>query len=137
MEPKEDKILAAAYQLFNQHGFRKVTMSDIAQAAAMSRPSLYAAFANKEAVFGAMSAQHIARAELTLSERLPGATTLREKLAVLFDVWVIEPFASVVDSPAGLDLLAGAADYAPDAHLFSFVVELDGVGRSRTRRNGA
>lgn len=113
MESKEDRILAAAYRLFNQHGFRKVTMSDIAEAAGMSRPSLYAAFENKEAVFGAIAEQHHRRSELALEERLPRASTLSEKLEVLFAVWIIEPFASVVDSPAGLDLLGNAAAYAP------------------------
>ena len=115
METKEQKILAAAYRLFNQHGFRKVTMSDIAEAAEMSRPSLYASFENKEAVFGAIGMQHNARAEVALGERLPKATTLRAQLEVLFAVWIIEPFASVIDSPAGLDMLGNAAVYAPQA----------------------
>ena len=115
MESKEQKILAAAYRLFNQHGFRKVTMSDIAEAAEMSRPSLYAAFENKEAVFGAIGMQHNARCEELLAERLVKATTLRARLETLFAVWIIEPFASVVDSPAGLDLLGNSAVYAPEA----------------------
>lgn len=115
MEPKEQKILAAAYRLFNQHGFRKVTMSDIAEAAEMSRPSLYAAFNNKEAVFSAIGRQHNARCEVALAERLPDATTLRARLEVLFAVWIVEPFASVIDSPAGLDMLGNSAAYAPEA----------------------
>jgi AcrR family transcriptional regulator len=114
-DDKQAKILAAAYRLFHQHGFRKVTMSDIAEAAEMSRPSLYAAFANKEAVFGAIGRQHKAHAELLLAERLPKAHSLRAKLEVLFAVWIVEPFASVVDSPAGLDMLGNAAIYAPEA----------------------
>jgi AcrR family transcriptional regulator len=115
MEPKEQKILSAAFRLFNQHGFRKVTMSDIAEAAEMSRPSLYAAFENKEAVFNAIGQQHNARCEVTLVERFAQATTLRARLEALFAVWIVEPFASVVDSPAGLDLLGNAAAYAPEA----------------------
>jgi len=115
MESKEQKILSAAYRLFNQHGFRKVTMSDIAEAAEMSRPSLYAAFDNKEAVFNALAAQHNARCEQLLAERLPKATSLRARLEVLFAIWIVEPFASVIDSPAGLDLLGNSAAYAPEA----------------------
>lgn len=115
MDAKEHKILAAAYRLFNQHGFRKVTMSDIAEAAEMSRPSLYAAFENKEAVFHAIGMQHNERAEVALAERLAKTTTLRDGLEALFAVWIIEPFAAVVDSPAGLDLLGTSASYAPDA----------------------
>lgn len=118
MAPKDAKdqvILVAAYQLFNQHGFRKVTMSDIAEAAGMSRPSLYASFQNKEAVFAAIAARNNERCEAAFTERLPKATSIRARLELLFAIWIIEPFASVVDSPAGLDLLGNAAAYAPDA----------------------
>lgn len=115
MEPKEEKIVTAAFRLFNQHGFRKVTMSDIAEAAGMSRPSLYASFDSKEAVFNALAIQHKAHSEAELAERLPKATTLRARLEVLFAVWIVEPFASVIDSPAGLDMLGNAALYAPEA----------------------
>jgi len=115
METKEQRILAVAYRLFNQHGFRKVTMSDIAEAAEMSRPSLYAAFANKEAVFGAIGVRHAARCEELTAEQLPRATTLRAKLDRLFAIWILDPFAAVVDSPAGLDMLGNAATYAPEA----------------------
>ncbi len=115
MEPKEQKILAAAFRLFNQHGFRKVTMSDLAEAAEISRPTLYAAFENKEAVFNAIGLQHNAACETALTERLPKASSLRAQLEVLFAIWIIEPFASVVDSPAGLDLLGNSAAYAPEA----------------------
>ena len=90
-------------------------MSEIAEAAEMSRPSLYAAFESKEAVFNAIGMEHNARSELALTERLPKASTLRARLEVLFAIWIIEPFASVVESPAGLDLLGNSAAYAPEA----------------------
>ncbi len=120
MEAKHQKILTAAYRLFNQHGFRKVTMSDIAEAAEMSRPSLYAAFDNKEAVFSAIVTQHSARCEALVVERLAKATALRPRLEVLFEVWIVEPFTLVIGSPAGLDLLGNAAAYAPDAIAHTF-----------------
>ena len=115
MDAKTDKILSVAYVLFNQHGFRKVTMSDIAEAAEMSRPTLYAAFPNKEAVFEGIATRHTARSEEDLAERLPRAKTLLAQLQVLFDVWILEPFASVIDSPSGLDMLGNAGTYAPAA----------------------
>ncbi len=115
MDEKETRILEAAYKLFNQHGFRKVTMSDIAEASAMSRPSLYAAFPNKEAVFGAIGARHLERADLETGAALAKAPTLAARLAKLFAIWIVDPFASVIDSPAGLDLLGNASTYAPEA----------------------
>ena len=58
MESKIDKILAAAYGLLHKHGLRKVTMSDIAEAAGISRPTLYAEFANKDAILTAIVERH-------------------------------------------------------------------------------
>jgi len=115
MESKTDKILAAAFRLIHQHGFKKVTMSDIAEAAELSRPTLYAEFANKEAVISAICAQHVARAYAEVAARLPRAKSLKAQLALVFDIWIIVPFASVADSPSGLDLLGNIASYAPAA----------------------
>jgi AcrR family transcriptional regulator len=115
VELKAKSIVDAAYPLFQRHGFRKVTMSDIAEAAEMSRPTLYAVFPNKEAVFGAIAEQLMEDIDGMLAPRLARATTLEAKLSCIFDAWIIEPFASVIDSPSGLDLLANSASYAPDA----------------------
>lgn len=112
---KTDKILTAALRLFHQHGFKKVTMSDIASAADMSRPTLYAAFSSKEAVFEGLVARQIERGDAALASRLARAKSLPRRLEILFDVWILEPFASVADSPNGLDLLANGATYAPAA----------------------
>lgn len=115
MDAKNDKILTAAFRLFHQHGFKKVTMSEIAAAAEMSRPTLYAAFASKEAIFGGLADRQHARGDAEIALRLPRAKTLASRLGVLFDVWILEPFASVIDSPNGLDLLANGETYAPEA----------------------
>ena len=40
---------------------------------------------------------------------------MRARLEALFAVWIVEPFASVVDSPARLEMLGNSAAYAPDA----------------------
>ena len=115
METKHEKILSAAFRLFHQHGFRKVTMSDLADAAEMSRPTLYAAFSSKEAVFSAIAERQSERCDAELAEKLPRAKTLDDKLSLIFEVWIVLPFASVIDSPNGLDLLGNAAVYAPEA----------------------
>lgn len=116
MDPKERRITGAAIRLFHRHGFRKVTMSDVAAEAGMSRPSLYASFPNKEAIFAALLAEHASRHAADAGARLPGLAGLREKLECLFEVWILEPFASAVDSENGADLLANAAVYAPAAY---------------------
>jgi AcrR family transcriptional regulator len=117
MDAKERKITDAAVRLFHRHGYRKVTMSDIAAEAGMSRPSLYASFANKEAIFAGLMDEHCSIHADDARARVAGLTRLRDKLESLFEIWIVEPFASVVDSENGADLLANAAVYAPAAYI--------------------
>ena len=115
METKSEKIRGEAMRLIAQHGFKKVTMSDIAEAADMSRPTLYAAFPSKEAILVAVVEQQIAANQAAVAAKMPRAKSLEARLKLVFEVWIIEPFASVVDSPSGLDLIANATSYAPEA----------------------
>jgi AcrR family transcriptional regulator len=115
MDPKHARILDAAFTLFYRHGYRKVSMSEIAQASQMSRPTLYAAYANKEEIFAGLVERQIARNQQATAERLPAARGLAAALACLFDIWVLEPAASVIDSPNGIDMMANCGVYAPHA----------------------
>jgi AcrR family transcriptional regulator len=115
VDSKSEKILAVAFQLFHQHGFKKVTMSEIAEAAGMSRPTLYAAFSSKEAILETIGAQQSERGDAAIAAKLPKQKSLEARLSLIFEIWIIEPAASVIDSPNGLDLLANAAVYAPEA----------------------
>lgn len=115
MDVKERRIVEAATRLFHRHGYRKVTMMDIAAESGMSRPSLYAAFANKDAIFSALMDDHCrinaAKAEVVVA----GTGSLRKKLEALFEIWILEPFASVAGSENGAELLANSTLYAPEA----------------------
>lgn len=115
MDPKGDKILNATFELFHQHGFKKVTMSDIAEASQMSRPTLYAAFPSKEAIIAAITERQADRCHAETVAKMPRAKTLEAQLSLIFEVWVIAPFSTVIDSPNGVDLLRNAAVYAPEA----------------------
>ncbi len=115
MDQKEERIVDAAFDLFYRHGYRKVSMSEIAEACRMSRPTLYASFPNKEAIFDALVRRQEARCEAATQERLPAAKGLAAQLACLFDIWILEPAASVIDSPNGIDMMANCGVYAPDA----------------------
>ncbi|KJC64344.1 transcriptional regulator, TetR family [Agreia bicolorata] len=52
---KTDQILDASLAVFCRYGFSKTTMKDLAEAAGISRASLYLHFSNKEDVFRAGS----------------------------------------------------------------------------------
>lgn len=114
-DSKKEKILEAAFRLFLKHGYRKVTMSDLAIAAEMSRPSLYAVFANKEAVLTEMVDRQRVNNLALAEERLSSLKDLKSQLQFLFEVWIIQPFASVVDSENGKELLVNCADFVPEA----------------------
>ncbi|WP_228963599.1 TetR/AcrR family transcriptional regulator [Xanthomonas codiaei] len=114
-EGKEARVMDSALQLFLRHGYRKVSMSDIAQAAQMSRPSLYAAFPNKEAIFAAQVARQRDACVAETAQRVRDTQDLHTQLRHLFDIWVLEPMASVIDSDNGLDLVANCGVYAPAA----------------------
>ena len=52
---KRDAILTAAGEQFNQYGFQKTSMEDIAQRIGVSRASLYSYFTNKDDIFRGVS----------------------------------------------------------------------------------
>ena len=54
---KQDLILAAALEMFAQHGFRGTTIDQIAEAAGMSKPNLLYYFARKEDIHKQLLAQ--------------------------------------------------------------------------------
>lgn len=116
METKALRVLEAAQKLFVKHGFKKVTMSEIAAAAQMSRPTLYALYANIEEVLSALVIlTRNQNDEKTVEALSTKKAPLKEKLEILFDIWIIEPFAQIIDSENARDLLANCAQYAPDA----------------------
>lgn len=115
MQTKEDRIVDAAFQLFYRHGYRKVSMSDVAEATQMSRPSLYAAFANKEAIFAELVRRQCERNLAETTARLHQASGLQQRLSCVFDIWLIESVASVIDSENATELLANCGEYAPQA----------------------
>lgn len=120
MDGKERKIVDAALRLFHRHGYRKVTMMDIAAESGMSRPSLYASFSNKEAVFSALMDDHCRVNAAKAEAALAGPGDLRSRLETLFEIWILEPFASLAGSENGAELLANSSLYAPAASAALF-----------------
>jgi AcrR family transcriptional regulator len=114
METKETKIVHAAQKLFFRHGLKKVSMSDIAEAAELSRPSLYAVFSNKEAVIAALLNIHVERNHEETMKRLASQKSLRGQLEILFKIWIIDPFDSAIDTEGGKEMMATISEYAPE-----------------------
>src|SRR5258705_5964341 len=55
--PRQERVLAAALEVFRRYGFRKTSMDEVARTADISRQRLYLYFASKEALFRAAVGQ--------------------------------------------------------------------------------
>lgn len=98
-DDKREAILAAAIRMFSEHGYSKVTMTDIAEGAPVSKPTLYNYFADKQSLFGAV-VEHQCRTLLAERARLKRPRQgLREELMRL-----AESFVDVLYDPASLQL---------------------------------
>lgn len=76
------RILDAAQQLFLEKGYRRASIDDISELAPASKPTIYAHFPGKEALFAAVVARTISR--LTDFEGVePEGRTLHDKLSNL------------------------------------------------------
>ncbi len=56
---RQERVLAAALEVFGRFGFRKASMDEIARSAGISRQGLYLRFANKDALFRAAVRQEL------------------------------------------------------------------------------
>jgi len=57
----EERILDAAQEVFLRRGFEGASVDEIAQTARAGKPTIYARYANKEALFEAVMARQVAR----------------------------------------------------------------------------
>lgn len=112
MKSNEERILEGATGLFIQHGFAKVTMGDIANAAGMSRPTLYQAYANKEEVFLGLYRQFCGQFYHEIEQIMDTGLTPELTLKKIFTVWTIEPYKMVQKSPYADELLSCSFDFA-------------------------
>jgi AcrR family transcriptional regulator len=75
-----DAILDTSAKLFSQHGYKEVSIRDIAQACGMTNAALYYHFKNKEDLFLAMLQRDHEQMLVALREAANGPGDLREDL---------------------------------------------------------
>jgi AcrR family transcriptional regulator len=76
----QQQILQAAQQLFQKHGYQKVTMDDVARAIGKGRSSLYYYYKNKDEVFNAVMDTEISDILAEISSEVAQASTAEQKL---------------------------------------------------------
>jgi AcrR family transcriptional regulator len=114
-DEKRRQIVAAAIKVFWKHGFRRVNMKEIAEAAGISRPGLYLYFRTKEAVFKAAITQWGDTLLEEIERGIGRKKTAREKLLFVFDVWVVRRFADYLSAPESRELTDSGVEFARDA----------------------
>ena len=107
-----EAALDAALQVFWTHGYEGTSMANLTTALGMNKPSIYAAFGNKEALFlkvlDRYRAGPVAFVALSLDE--PSA----EKVAEKFLMGAVNFFADP-NTPNGCLIVQGALTCGPDA----------------------
>ncbi|WP_165070400.1 TetR/AcrR family transcriptional regulator [Paludisphaera rhizosphaerae] len=113
-DDKRERLLSAAKDVFLRYGYKRVSMNDIAEAAGISRPSLYLVFKSKEDVFRGVYRRWV---EETVDEIERGASafpTLEEKLRFAFDLWAVRAFEAARRSTEAEELMSCTLEFAKD-----------------------
>jgi TetR/AcrR family transcriptional regulator, regulator of autoinduction and epiphytic fitness len=86
---RQERVLAAALEVFGRYGFRKASMDEIARSADISRQGLYLHFASKDALFRAAVRQELdtALGEVSRSMDEKGVGLERRVIGAL-DAWL-------------------------------------------------
>jgi AcrR family transcriptional regulator len=77
----EERILGAARKVFLERGFEGASIEEIAEAARSGKPTIYARFPGKEALFTAVVMQRVAANTARVETLTPTGATIEERLA--------------------------------------------------------
>jgi AcrR family transcriptional regulator len=77
------RILDAARRVFLESGFAGASMEEIASRASAGKPTIYARFPSKEALFTAVVMRNVAASVAQLENRMPTGERIEERLASL------------------------------------------------------
>ena len=86
---RQERVLAAALEVFGRYGFRKASMDEIARAAGISRQGLYLHFASKDALFRAAVSHELDTALGEVSRSLDEeGVGLEQRVVAALDAWL-------------------------------------------------
>ncbi len=122
---RQDAILDAAFHAFSTYGFRRTSMEDIAQGAAISRSALYLHFRNKDDIFKSLAKRYFEDAASAVAAVLANPNRpAAEALAAAFLAYDGKFMEVVLGTPHGAELLEAG-------HLISADLVSDGEARIR------
>jgi len=101
---RRQQIVTAATATFLRYGYARTTMGDVARAANMSRPTLYAAFPDKEQVFDAVIRGLVETKIAQIRQQLASLPSIAEKLRWACTSWGVEGYELVRANPDASDV---------------------------------
>jgi AcrR family transcriptional regulator len=101
---RRDDIVRAAIGVFLRYGYARTTMRDIAQAAGLTRPTLYLTFPDKERIFTAVVEKMINDKLTEIRGGLQRQKTLETKLRFACNAWAAEGYELVQAHPDAADM---------------------------------
>jgi len=116
MTEKQKLILAIASESFMRHGVRRTTMSDIAQQASVSRPTLYGHYAGKDELLAGVIGYWFDTMIGGISAELNGGLSLPDALDILFERSVLHVYDLMQSLPDASDVVSGDSKAARDAY---------------------
>jgi AcrR family transcriptional regulator len=107
----EAVVLGAALERFRTHGFAATSLDDLAEATGVNRPSLYAAFGDKKALYLAALAQIKASVERRFDALIAADYPMEKMLKALF-IGTIDGYLTGETGPSGCIAINTAATEA-------------------------
>jgi AcrR family transcriptional regulator len=105
--------LKAASERFRTRGYAGTSLDDLVEATGLARPSLYAAFGDKRALYLAALDRTIERVARSFDTLIASDLPLRESLAAMFR-FVIDGYLTGESGPSGCIMISTSAASAVD-----------------------
>jgi AcrR family transcriptional regulator len=136
-----DAVLDKARAVFWNLGYAATSLDDLAAATGLNRPSLYAAFGDKHALYLAALERSRLEATAALGAALATEAPLRAVLTVIFDR-TVDIYRRGEEGQRGCFLIGTAVTQAVDdaearEMLGRYIAETDGLFRARFERDAA
>jgi AcrR family transcriptional regulator len=101
---RRHRIAKAAHGVFLRYGYARTKMTDIAEAAGLSRPTLYLSFPDKETVFRAVVEMIVSAKLATIREGVARLRDVEAKLSLACEVWGVDGVELMLANPNAKDV---------------------------------
>ncbi len=125
MNSKDDKIISAAYDCFIRYGVKRTTMGDVAQAAGVSRPTLYASYSNKEQLLGGVIGHSYTKLIQKIRDEASAVMSIDAKLDLYFEHAIIKLYDLLQNWPDAEDVFELGNQRAIEAYEAALVQQQD------------